>query len=78
MGFLCQVEKSNYKSIGEFTGLSMPDISRTVGTLEKHGYVKVWKERNERYPETIVISTELGRSEMAALVKELRKYLKTN
>lgn len=75
MGFLCQVEKSNYASIGEFTGLAVPDISKTVRTLEEHGYVVVFKTRRERYSETIVRSTELGRTDMAALVQELKKYL---
>jgi len=78
MGFLCQVEKSNYESIAEFTNLSAPDISKTVRALEDNGYVKVWKIRRDRYPETIVRSTELGRSEMFNLIQVLKKYSVTS
>lgn len=74
MGFLCQVEKSNYASIGEFTSLSITDISKTIRALRENGYVKVGKERRERYSETIVRSTELGRREMAQLIRALKKY----
>lgn len=74
MGFLCQVEKSNYASIGEFTGLGITDISKTIRTLEDHGYVQVWKTRRDRYSETIVRSTPSGQADMAALIQALKKY----
>lgn len=77
MGYLCQVERSNYRSITEFTQMAAPEISRTVATLEQHGYVQVWKDRNGRYPETIVAATELGRREMKALVRALARYTGT-
>lgn len=48
--YLCQVERSNYRSITEFTQLAAREISRTLATLEQHGYVQVWKVRNGRYP----------------------------
>lgn len=75
MGFLCQVEKSNYASIGEFTSLSITDISKTIRVLRENEYVLVGKERRERYSETIVRSTDLGRREMAQLIRALKKYL---
>jgi DNA-binding MarR family transcriptional regulator len=74
MGYLCQVEKSNYSSIKDFTGLSVPEISRTVKVLEEHEYVMVWKQRSGRYPETIVKATEAGRQAMRTLVENLRRY----
>ncbi|MDJ0336624.1 transcriptional regulator [Cryobacterium sp. PH31-O1] len=74
LGFLCQVESSNYGSIGEFTGLSVSDISKTIRTLEDHGYVMVRKTRRGRYPETLVRATELGQSEMKKLLRGLKKY----
>ncbi|MGP5220771.1 transcriptional regulator [Arthrobacter rhombi] len=74
MGYLCQVEKSNYGSIAAFTGLSLPEISRTVKTLEEHGYVKVWKDRNGRYPETVVRATETGQDSMRTMLNSLRRY----
>lgn len=77
MGYLCQVERSNYRSITEFTQLAAPEISRTVATLEQHGYVQVWKDRNGRYPETVVAATDLGRREMKTLVRALARYAGT-
>lgn len=73
MGFLGQVEESNYVSIGEFTSLSITDISKTIRALRENEYVKVGKERRERYSETIVRNTELGRREMAQLIRALKK-----
>ncbi|WP_104190637.1 transcriptional regulator [Cryobacterium sp. Y82] len=75
MGFLCQVEKSNYASLGEFTSLSITDMSKTIRVLRENEYVLVGKERRERYSETIVRSTELGRREMVQLIRALKKYL---
>ncbi|MGP9526861.1 transcriptional regulator [Glutamicibacter sp. AOP5-A2-18] len=74
MGFLIQVEKSDYPSIQEFTGLSLPDVSRAVGFLDEHDLVHVSKERNGRYPVTVVSASEAGRAEFRLLLKELKKY----
>lgn len=74
LGFLAQVEESDYASIQEFTGLSLPDVSRAVGFLDEHNLVHVSKERNGRYPITVVSASEAGRAEFRLLLKELKKY----
>ncbi|MHA7158656.1 transcriptional regulator [Glutamicibacter endophyticus] len=74
LGFLTQVEKSNYPSIQEFTGLSLPDVSRAVGFLDEHGLVHVSKGRVGRYAQTEVSVSEKGIAEFRKLLKEIRKY----
>lgn len=74
LGFLTQVEESDYPSIQEFTGLSLPDVSRAVGFLDEQKLVHVSKGRNGRYPVTVVSASAAGRSEFHRLLKELRKY----
>lgn len=74
LGFLVQVEESDYPSIQEFTGLSISDISRAVGFLDEHDLVHVSKERNGRYPVTVVSASEAGRAEFRLLLKDLKKY----
>ena len=41
-------------SIGEFTSLCITNISKTIRVLRENEYVKIGKERRERYFETIV------------------------
>lgn len=74
LGFLAQVEESDYRSIQEFTGLSLPDVSRAVGFLDQHRLVHVRKERIGRYPLTVVCASSAGRTEFSMLLKELKKY----
>lgn len=74
LGFLTQVEESDYPSIQEFTGLSLPDVSRAIGFLDEHNLVHVRKERNGRYPLTVVSASDTGRAEFRMLLKELKKY----
>lgn len=74
LGFLAQVEESDYPSIQKFTGLSLPEVSRAIGFLDEHELVHVSKERNGRYPVTVVSASKLGLSEFHKLLKELRKY----
>lgn len=74
MGYLCQVENANYGAIREFTGLSDPEISRTVKALQEKEYVYVHKDRSGKYAETVVRATSQGRKEFLLLVSTLRKY----
>lgn len=74
LGFLYQVEESDYRTIQEFTGLSIPDISRAVGYLDEHNLILVRKERNGRYPQTVVAASDQGRKQFSALLRELKKY----
>ncbi|NKG20969.1 transcriptional regulator [Paeniglutamicibacter terrestris] len=74
LGFLVQVEESDYPSIQKFTGLSLPDVSRAVGFLDENNLVQVRKERTGRYSVTVVRASEEGRAEFHRLLKSLRKY----
>ncbi len=74
MGYLNQVERSNYSSISDFTGLSYSEISRTVKFLEENEYLNTRKVKLGRYPETIVEISRLGSREFTNLVQELRKF----
>ncbi|MHC6176407.1 transcriptional regulator [Glutamicibacter sp. X7] len=74
LGFLTQVEMSDYPSIQEFTGLSLPEVSRAVGFLDEHGLVHVRKIRNGRYAQTEVAASEKGLTEFRKLLKEIKKY----
>ncbi len=73
MGCLCQVEESNYAPIGEFTSVRIIDISKTIRGIGENEYVTGGKERRQRYSETIVRSTELGRRERALLIRALEE-----
>ena len=74
MGYLNQVERSNYESISEFTELSYSDISKTVKFLEDKGYLNTQKLKSGRYPETRVEISRMGSEEFSELLSELRKY----
>lgn len=74
LGFLVQVEESDYPSIQEFTGLSTPDISRAVSYLDDARLVRVRKELKGRYPYTVVQATDVGRRRFKALISSLKKY----
>lgn len=74
LGFLVQVEGSDHPSIQEFTGLSLPDVSRAVGFLDENNLVQVRKERTGWYSVTVVRASEEGRAEFHRLLKSLRKY----
>ncbi|GMA30109.1 hypothetical protein GCM10025875_01010 [Litorihabitans aurantiacus] len=74
LGFLAQVEESDYASIADFTGLSVPDISRAVGFLDDRALVDVRKDRNGRYARTQVRATDDGVREFRALLATLRRY----
>ena len=72
-GYLSQVERADYKSIAEFTGLSYPEISKNVKVLEEWEYVNVQKIRSGRYAQTVVELSAKGRSELKKLVQTLRR-----
>lgn len=74
LGFLCQVEESDYPSIEKFTSLKTHDISRAVAFLDDEQLVNVRKERNGRYAQTVVQATAMGRRRFGALLEELKKY----
>ncbi len=74
LGFLCQVDESDYPSLKEFTGLSTPDISKAIGFLEDRGLAQVRKEKNGRYAQTVVRATERGVRTFRSLLDGLRKY----
>lgn len=74
LGFLVQVEESDYSSIQEFTGLSTPDISRAVSYLDDAKLVRVHKELKGRYPHTVVQATDEGRRRFKAMLSSLKKY----
>jgi len=74
LGFLCQVDESDYPSLKEFTGLNTPDISKAIGFLEDRGLVQVRKEKSGRYSQTIVRATEQGVRVFRSLLDGLRKY----
>lgn len=74
LGFLCQVEEADYPALVEFTELSIPDISRSVGFLADRGLVQVRKERTGRVAHTIIRATPDGIREFRALLEGLRKY----
>ncbi|UNX53751.1 transcriptional regulator [Georgenia sp. TF02-10] len=74
LGFLYQVEESDYPSIQQYTDLTVPEISRTVGNLDDAGWVRVRKERNGRYSQTVVQATDEGRKVFRELLDELRRY----
>lgn len=75
VGYLKQVERANYSSISDFTGLTYSEISRTVKFLEERGYLNARKIRSGRYPETIVELSPKGSSEFSILVQALRRFL---
>ena len=60
MGYLNQVERSNYSSISDFTGLSYSEISRTVKFLEENEYLNTRKVKLGRYPAAAVIRTSVN------------------
>ena len=74
LGYLNQVERSNYDSVSKFTNLSYPEISRTVKFLEERGYVSTRKMKSGSYPETIIEISRHGQTEFVKLVNELRKF----
>ncbi|MBF4548692.1 MULTISPECIES: transcriptional regulator [unclassified Pseudoclavibacter] len=74
LGFLVQVEESDYASIGEFTGLGVPEISRTVKFLDEAGLVQVRKGQKGRYPQTLVRATPSGRERFRELLADLQRY----
>jgi len=74
LGFLCQVDESDYRSLEKFTGLTTPDISKAVGFLDDRGLVEVRKERSGRYSQTIVRATGDGVKAFRSLLDGLRKY----
>ncbi|PPF34961.1 hypothetical protein C5E05_14045 [Pseudoclavibacter sp. AY1H1] len=74
LGFLVQVEESDYASIGEFTDLGVPEISRTVKFLDEAGLVQVRKGQKGRYPQTLVRATPSGRERFRELLADLQRY----
>lgn len=74
LGFLSQVEVTDYPTIEEFTGLSVPEISRVVGYLQEHGLAHATKEAKGRYTVTMVAASDLGRKRFRELWRELKKY----
>lgn len=74
LGFLYQVDESDYRSLEEFTGLSIPDISKAVGFLDDRSLVQARMERIGRYAHTVVRATPLGVRTFRNLLDGLRKY----
>ncbi|MGO3884701.1 MAG: transcriptional regulator [Mycetocola sp.] len=74
LGFLVQVEESDYPSIQDYTGLSLPDLSKAVSFLNENGLVHVRKEREGRYQVTIVRASDDGVRAFRRMLKELKRY----
>lgn len=73
LAHLNQVEQSDFPALKETTGLSTPDLSKTVKDLEERGLVHVTKLRKDRYGATVVILSDDGRRTFKRLMKTLNR-----
>ena len=70
--YLSGCEEADHRTVQEYCGLSVSNLSKQVSVLERLGYVLVTKVASGRYTKTRLRLTAAGRSALSAHLDALR------